>query len=70
MLLDDSAALHDGVNDQGRVPDSLDTAFATFGSFGSAPSTPGSYDEFALYDTALTSQQIAAHHGAAAPVLG
>jgi hypothetical protein len=33
----------------------------TFGSFGSAPSTPGYYDEFALYDYALTACQVKQH---------
>ena len=41
----------------------LNTAFPlTFGSFGSAPATPASYDEFALYDTALTQAQVTAHY--------
>ncbi len=41
----------------------LNTAFPlTFGSFGSAPATPAFYDEFALYDTALTQARITAHY--------
>jgi hypothetical protein len=44
----------------------LNTAFPlTFGSFGSAPSTPTDYDEFALYDTALTGADVTAHYAAA-----
>jgi hypothetical protein len=37
-----------------------DTAFGL--TFGSAGSTPAQYDEFALYDQALTATQVAAHH--------
>jgi hypothetical protein len=41
----------------------LNTAFPlTFGSFGSAPATPAFYDEFALYDSALTAAQVSAHY--------
>jgi CSLREA domain-containing protein len=43
----------------------LNTAFPiTFGSFGSAPSQPAYYDEFALYDNALSAGQVAAHYAA------
>jgi CSLREA domain-containing protein len=46
----------------------LNTSFPlTFGSFGSAPSTPATYDEFALYDSALTPAQVQAHYAAGAP---
>ena len=43
----------------------LNTTFPiTFGSFGSAPSTPATYDEFALYDAALNPDQVSNHHAA------
>ena len=43
----------------------LNTTFPiTFGSFGSAPSQPAHYDEFALYDNALTAAQVTAHYAA------
>jgi hypothetical protein len=46
----------------------LNTAFPlTFGSFGSSPSQPATYDEFALYDTALSLARVQAHHTAGAP---
>jgi len=44
----------------------LNTAFPlTFGSFGSAPATPADYDEFALYDGALTATDVTEHYTAA-----
>ena len=56
----------DGVNVTQTVSSGqtiLDTAFPmTFGSFGSAPATPADYDEFAIYDSALTAPQIQAHY--------
>ncbi len=43
----------------------LNTAFPlTFGSFGSSPSQPATYDEFALYDAALSLARVQAHHAA------
>ncbi len=43
----------------------LNTAFPlTFGSFGSSPSQPATYDEFALYDAALSAARVQAHHAA------
>ncbi len=51
----------------------LNTAFPmTFGSFGSAPSTPGNYDEFALYDEALPGCEVQDHYtaGTGAPYIG
>jgi hypothetical protein len=45
----------------------LNTAFPlTFGSFGGAPSQPATYDEFALYDAALSSARVQAHYAAGA----
>jgi subtilisin-like proprotein convertase family protein len=55
---------------QGLAPGQtiLNTAFPlTFGSFGSAPSQPATYDEFALYDAALSPARVQAHHSAGAP---
>jgi subtilisin-like proprotein convertase family protein len=49
----------------------LDTTFPmTFGSFGAAaPVSPADFDEFALYDSALSAADVAAHYAAGHPAM-